>query len=391
MKYAKTHPWINFSKELNITSKYSPLWHLLGQVASKLNHLKQTPVAPNVHEELNKIYLIKGVLATTAIEGNTLTEDQVEDIVEKRSTLPPSIQYQGQEIQNILDACNDIILHLNDYELTPELISRFNAQVLCGLELEEGIVAGEIRHYSVSVANYRGAPAEDCPHLMRMLCDWLSSEMFSPPPSLPIQTELNVIRAVLAHLYFVWIHPFGDGNGRTARLLELFLLLKAGFPIAAAHLLSNHYNNTRHEYYRNLARLTRPSPSGALPPLDSFLTYAAEGLRDGLQNQLGHILSYQIESTWRNMVHESLRTSTPNKTARRRRELLLSMKPNRYISRIEDLSTALYHQFYRNSTSRILIRDLNHLAALGLVEKKPEGYRPHVEIVQGMLPYTPNR
>lgn len=388
MKYAKTHPWINFSKELNISSSYSLLWHLLGQVASKLNHLKQTPVAPHVHEELNKIYLIKGAMATTAIEGNTLTEEQVEAIINKKSTLPPSIEYQGQEIENVVDACNDIIHHLNEYELTPELIGRFNKQVLNGLELEEGVVPGEIRQYSVTVANYRGAPAEDCPHLMRILCDWLSSDIFTLPA---IQTELNVIRAIIAHLYLVWIHPYGDGNGRTARLLELFLLLKAGFPIAAAHLLSNHYNNTRQEYYRNLAQLTRPSSSREYPPLDAFLTYAAEGLRDGLQNQLDHILSYQIESTWRNMIHESLRTSTPSKTARRRRELLLSMKPNEYISRIEDLSTALYHQFYRNSTSRILTRDLNHLATLGLVEKTPKGYRPRLEIVQGMLPYAPIR
>jgi hypothetical protein len=54
-----------------------------------------------------------------------------------------------------------------------------------------------------------------------------------------------LIAAVVAHVYFEWIHPFGDGNGRTGRLIELKLLLEAGVPQPAAHLLSNHYNATR--------------------------------------------------------------------------------------------------------------------------------------------------
>jgi Fic family protein len=62
----------------------------------------------------------------------------------------------------------------------------------------------------------------------------------------------SVLLAVWAHLYIAWIHPFGDGNGRTARLVGFTLLLEGGVPAPAAHLLSNHNNRTRSSYYMEL-------------------------------------------------------------------------------------------------------------------------------------------
>jgi Fic family protein len=44
---------------------------------------------------------------------------------------------------------------------------------------------------------------------------------------------IGVIKSIIAHLYLAWIHPFGDGNGRTARLLEVRFLMEAGVPSAA--------------------------------------------------------------------------------------------------------------------------------------------------------------
>ena len=58
------------------------------------------------------------------------------------------------------------------------------------------------------------------------------------------EQSIAILRAITAHLYLIWIHPFGDGNGRLARLVEFTILLKSGIPSIAAHLLSNHYNAT---------------------------------------------------------------------------------------------------------------------------------------------------
>ena len=107
----------------------------------------------------------------------------------------------------------------------------------------------------MTVGRYRGAPPQECHYLLGKLCSWLSGPDFSPRPGFEI--VFGVIKAIVAHLYLAWIHPFGDGNGRTARLLEVRFLLEAGAPTPAAHLLSNFYNQTRATYYRKLDEVSQ--------------------------------------------------------------------------------------------------------------------------------------
>ena len=73
--YLTSHPWISFGLDL----KNAPftLWLLLGAAESKCKHLAGIPLRPEKQEELNRVSLEKGVHATTAIEGNTLSEDDV--------------------------------------------------------------------------------------------------------------------------------------------------------------------------------------------------------------------------------------------------------------------------------------------------------------------------
>src|SRR4029077_5844142 len=127
-------------------------------------------------------------------------------------------------------------------------ICRYNAMILKDLAVGEGVVPGEVRRDERVVGRYRCAPAEDCRFLLDALCAWLNSGKFKHEDGNEIICGL--IKAILAHLYLVWIHPFGDGNGRTPRLLEVQFLIEAGAPTDAVHLLSNHYNDTRAQYYR---------------------------------------------------------------------------------------------------------------------------------------------
>lgn len=388
MKYETTHPWIRFGKMLPVKSRFSPVWYLLGQIESKIRHLGSSPVSPEVHRKLNLVYLVKGVQATTAIEGNTLTDEEVSGIVEGRLNMPKSKQYQQQEVQNIVQAFNTIVQDVcqteTDVRLTPEYICNLNAMVLDKLDLHDGIVSGEVRRFSVLVGNaYRGAPAEECSALLRMLCEWLASDTFAAPEGM--ETSMAFIKAVVAHIYLAWIHPFGDGNGRTARLVELYILLSARVPVPAAHLLSNHYNRTRDKYYEKLAALSRPV-DGQVPPLDSFLEYAFQGLVDGLQEQLDSIQKYQMEVTWQSLVYERFRTFV-TVSGRRKRELLLSLGfGTTAIASYNDIAPKLFYDYYQRKQFRTLTRDLADLVDMELLVRTPQGYRPKLEILYKMLP-----
>ena len=255
-KYEKSHPWITFNLDFRRLS-YST-WMTLGEIKSKCEHIAQTPLSPEIAKRMHFLFLAKGAQGTTAIEGNTLSEQEVLDSIEGKLELPPSKKYLGKEIENIVGACNSIgsdLLEGNPTEIDCNRLREFNKMVLNDLEVEEGIIPGEIRNYSVGVtgARYKGAPAEDCEFLLNSLCTWLNNNFKAPNDTEAI--IYGVIKAIVSHIYIAWIHPFGDGNGRTARLIEFQILLASGMPTPAAHLLSNYYNETRQEYYLSLIHI----------------------------------------------------------------------------------------------------------------------------------------
>ena len=143
-KYEDSHGWITF--EVNLTRAPHNLWFLLGEASSKCDHLANTPLQPSVAKELHTLYLAKGALATTAIEGNTLSESEVLAHLAGELILPKSKEYLAKEIDNIVAACRSLTdpLHLNhERALTVETICAFNRQVLHGLPLDEGVSSVE--------------------------------------------------------------------------------------------------------------------------------------------------------------------------------------------------------------------------------------------------------
>lgn len=379
--YEKTHPWISF--RLDLRRFPSELWLLLGEARSKIEHLAGVPLRPQTARELHLVYLAKGIRGTTAIEGNTLTEAQVKKILEGQLKLPPSQAYLQTEVRNIETALKLVWTELEagDLPITVERIARFNELVLDSLALDEGIVPGCVRNYSVGVMDYRAAPAEDCDHLLSRLVQWLAEIDET------LQQELGlgaaIVRAVVAHLYLAWIHPFGDGNGRTARLLEFAILSQAGVPTPACHLLSNHYSQTRDAYYRELSYASK---SGG--DITKFLVYAAQGLVDGLREQIALVQEQQLDVTWRNFVWEAFK-SNHSPSGQRCRDLVLDLsRTNSVVSRREltEVSPRVAAA-YAGKTAKTLSRDLNTLKSMGLIEViAGAGVRAKTEIILAFLP-----
>ncbi|MDE3258791.1 MAG: Fic family protein [Gemmatimonadota bacterium] len=292
MRYEKTHPWIEFQIDLRDVP-YS-LWMKLGECTSKIEHISRVPLVHDSAEELYKVYLAKGVHATTAIEGNTLSEEDVLRHIAGELELPPSREYLAQEVDNLIKAINATIVGMRECSVEPldiEWIREINRAVLHKLEQQEGSIPGSIRTHSVGVGRrYRGAPSEDCEYLLEKLCHWLRDEFKVPKGE---EITFAIIKAAIAHLYVAWIHPFGDGNGRTARLLEFAILLRSGIPLPACHLLSIHYSATCAEYARQLARTSRSG--GDVVP---YLYYGVQGFLDGLRGLLEMIWEQHLDSVW---------------------------------------------------------------------------------------------
>ncbi len=432
--YETSHPWISF--RINFDRASPRLWSLLGQAVAFCEQVAGAVLPPPAAYGLFRTYLVKGAKATTAIENNTLTEEQVAQALDGTLDLPPSRTYLEQEVRNILDAYKDIhgeIVSGTPPRLTPDWIADANRRVLKGLEeqLGEGVVPGEVPAFPVGVGRYPGAPREDCGHLLSRLCRWLDEDDVPGPEAAPHESagspEPNdapdgsvaettpghstanvagrpsgrpthnafqdprrrrmaegILKATLAHLYIAWIHPFGDGNGRTARLVEFMLLGRAGIPSPSAHLMSNHFNLTRSRYYLELARSSRVRGSGgdnARGDVFGFAEYALRGFVDGLAEQCRYVESVQMGLAWEHFVFDTFRREKQTPAARRRREVVLSLSQAEAPVKKRDVPTLApkVAQMYAGKTTKTLTRDLNWLVDVGLVERTTDGYRARTE------------
>jgi len=361
--------------------------NLLGQCYAYIDFILNIPIRPDYHQKMLEVSLNKGALATTAIEGNTLTEEELAQIL-KGKDLAPSKKYQQQEVKNIIDAfntiLNEVIRDKSQVIISPELIKRFNKMV--GKDIGEafGGNPGQFRRRNVTVGAYRPPSFEMVEDLVKKLCDWLLKEFHYEH-----NQDFNeaVIEAIVTHLYIAWIHPFLDGNGRTARLLEFYLLMRAGVPNIASHVLSNHYNNTRTTYYR---QLQSASETGNL---SSFIEYALEGFRDGLEKILNIIHTDLTEATWKNYVHsviEKMQDEGKNSaTLRRMRQLAYYIPADRLcsVAEIRFLNPKITEE-YGKLNEITLRRDLELLVEKKLLVVDKSKYSANYRLLQNFLPET---
>lgn len=246
--------------------------------------------------------------------------------------LPLSKEYLGIEVQNILNACNDMLSFLANGRSFPPLSSErvkfLNAQVLRGLETDDDVVPGETRLHEVGGLPLQrlagaGLRAFACAHVQ------LAEQNEHSHAALPFCACHNQGDS-RAFVHSLDTHPFGDGNWRTARLVEHQILLSSGVPSPAAQLLSNHYNETRQEYYRQLDKSSRVS-NGAV----EFALYALQGFVDGLEFQMIRIKEQIWRDMWVNYVHSRFQGKNGPANSRRRRLALALFDCKDPISRRE--------------------------------------------------------
>ena len=381
--FRKRYPHLQFGRRWQLGPD---VHYQLGQCNTIIRAIRETPLSPDRRQELGRVSLIKGAQATTAIEGNTLTDDEVRQVAAGES-LPPSKEYQEREVRNVIGAMNgileDVIGRGSAPSVSPALMLGFHQRIGSALGEHFDAIPGRFRTDERFVGPYKCPRAADVRPLVNLLCEWLQEEFGSEagPPSF---TDA-VIQAIVAHVYVEWIHPFGDGNGRTGRLLEFYLLLRAGNPDIASHILSNFYNETRSEYYRQIHRANRNRD------LSDFIAYAVQGYRDGLLETLQAIQKIQFGIAWRTLVHDRFATQRYRKRRvfKRRRELMLHFPLHEPVP-LDDLpmQTIDLARQYSALTGTTLLRDVKFLIEMDLVvpDEPTGGYRAHTDLLRREMP-----
>ena len=256
------------------------------------------------------------------IEGNTLSEEEVQTIVSKGSAdVSESRAYLELEVQNVLSAIRDIDAALRDgvhLPITTERLCALNLQILDGIPDKPEVVPGRIRQHDVPAGSYRPPNWDEVPALTERLVQWLDQlrSRVTPKSRREDRFVVALLSAILAHVYVAWVHPFGNGNGRLARLIEVQILSESGVvPIVATNLLSDHYNKTRNAYYLSLDAAQRD--------VCEFISHALKGFVDELRDQIEMVRGQNLQTHWESYVYEVFRKHPGTPARARQREAAL--------------------------------------------------------------------
>jgi len=219
------------------------------------------PLPPELVNRLRKEVIIEYTYDTNAIEGNTLTLNETRLVIEEGLTIgrKPLRDVQGAKNHpEAIDFIESLVYHMEP--ITEEKILRLHEIILRGIEANPG----KYRSSGVRVAGASFTPprSSEVPQLVRELLDWLNRNMEEYSP-----VEL----AARFHHRFVTIHPFPEGNGRTARLLLNAVLMRHGYPF-----LINITNRDRAKYLEALREADQGNPEAFV----NFIARSAERVLD---------------------------------------------------------------------------------------------------------------
>ncbi|MCB0326911.1 MAG: Fic family protein [Bdellovibrionales bacterium] len=192
----------------------------------------------DVEPRLRRINTMKTIRGTCAIEGNTLSEEMVTDIINNKKVLAPK--------REILEVKNALALYQEQAELDcfneADLLKAHGILMEGLLDLPGRYRDGEVGVFSGNRTVHVGPPAIRVPEQMKNLFQWLSMDL----------TTNTLIKSAVFHFEYEFIHPFMDGNGRMGRFWQHLLLIKV-HPIFRSVPVENIIYNYQQDYYRALA------------------------------------------------------------------------------------------------------------------------------------------
>ncbi len=339
--------------------------------------LRGVPLHPAVQQRLDRLNIIRAVRGTTGIEGADLTEDEVDRILAEppeRPVLPASRAREEQEARNaeaVMRFVAQVTGDARQRSLSEDTVRELHRLTTIGIDYPNN-EPGVYRSHPVRAGDY--VPPRDgerVRQLMTEFLDWLNAPPASNWPA--------VIRAVAAHFYFVSIHPFGDGNGRTARAIESYLLYQSGVNVLGFYSLANYYYRNRAEYIELLDHC-RFNEARDLTPLIHF---AVTGLVEELATVRQEVIEAVTRITFRDYYRDILQYGADINSAVMGRLLLFMDNLDNPIDEAALVSQRTpLSAIWAGLSARTRARDLARLESLGLIVREHGIIRPRYEAME---------
>jgi Fic family protein len=261
IRYELPRRWILYDANAVMTA--------LVEAKSAVQSLTTLPYQKSWVEALQEIQLKREVAGTSRIEGAEFTERELDEAV-KPNVSPEELRTRSQRQANSAMRTYRWIGKLpSDRPVSAELVREVHRRLVTGCD-EDHCPPGELRgrDYNVTfgIPQHRGA--EGGPFCEEAFAGLLQS----------VQTEFRdhdpLVQAMALHYHLAAMHPFLDGNGRTARAMEALVLQRAGLIDRAFVAMSNYYYDEKPAYLRILGEVRQGGHD-----LTPFLIFALHGIR----------------------------------------------------------------------------------------------------------------
>ncbi len=263
-------------------------------------------------DALQRVELKLEVAGTSRIEGAEFTERELQAVLDENAD---QIHTRSQRQALAAKRTYDWIAKTpDDRPLSVELICEIHARLVRGADDDHcppGVPRAADQNVVFGTPQHRGIEGgEECRRGLEALARALQGEFRSHDP---------LVQALAGHYHFAAMHPFLDGNGRTARALEALLLRRAGLRDTCFVAVSNFYYEEKTGY---LARLAAARAGGH--DLTPFLEFALGGLAQQVRRVLAQIEQHMRKALFRDVMHDLFgRLKSPRKRVLAERQVAL--------------------------------------------------------------------
>jgi len=323
------------------------------------------PILPAWSIYLEEELIRRSIFSTAAIEGNPLKEEEVAKIIKDTGNAEKAGQAE-KEIINLKNAYSYLKKHDasgDSAQITEDNIRDLHKIITDGLDYPDNL-PGQFRNHVVKVGdNEHGGiytPPKclpDIENLMKEFIVWINSDQI-------MQLD-TLVRAALAHYHLGLIHPFGNGNGRTIRIVEAIIIRKSGIKYVPTMLSNYYYRNIDHYYLAfSLAR------KNVDHDISDFLAFMMNGVIESLL-EIKRNVTFMIKFLVMRDYYSSLRSSK-SITQRQHDLLTIMLDTLKSVSLKDLLSVSPYNTLYRNVSERTARRDLSKLVEMSVMKQEDD-------------------
>lgn len=358
IKYTIPRAWIHYDG-IAITG-------VLSEAKAAVLSLKTIPYQRRWVEALQQIELKREVAGTSRIEGAEFTDRELDAALKET---PEQLRTRSQrQAHAAVQTYRWISKIPPDRPLDEDLIKEIHRRIVTGAD-DDHCEPGELRERDKNVTfgtpQHRGSDGGDeCRRAFSELTAELQRGFRQHDP---------LIQALAAHYHFAAMHPFLDGNGRTARALEALMLQRAGLRDSSFIAMSNYYYDEKTAYLAALAE-TRAKEHDLTP----FLLFALKGIAQQCQRLLSEIQHEISKELFRNLMYDLFnRLKTPRQRVIAQRQMeILKILLDVEVADWQKLAAQLQPTYRElKNPTKAIVRDVNNLSGLGAirVEKVSEG------------------